>query len=95
MRSSLYIIFLISGWIIGFIPFSCPRLSCSMDPLDFLLICRVTKDDMGWSKELWQVWRRQFNDGRVPAGLGKERCTWICGMFIVGWDGVNCVMEGK
>ena len=33
--------------------------------------------------------------GRVPAGLGKERCTWICGMFIVGWDGVNCVREGK
>ena len=59
------------------------------------LICRGTKDDMGWSKELCQVWRRQFNDGRVPAGLGKERCTWICGMLIVGWDGGNCVREGK
>ena len=66
----------------------------TMDLLD-VLICRGTKDDMGWSKELWQVWRRQLNDGRVPAGLGKERCTWICGMFIVGWDGVNCVREGK
>ena len=45
----------------------------------------------GWSKELWQVWRRQLNDGRVSAGLGRQRCTWVCGMFIVGWDGVDCV----
>ena len=45
---------------------------------------------MGWSKELWQVWRRQLNDGRVPAGLGSVEMYlgMVCEMFIVG---VTCV----
>ena len=45
---------------------------------------------MGWSKELWQVRRRQLNDGRVPAGLGSVEIYlgMVCEMFIVG---VTCV----
>ena len=42
---------------------------------------------MGWSKELWQVWRRQLNDGRVP-DVPEMYLGMVCGMFIVG---VTCV----